>query len=99
MVSILSELVRLKRFLVIKDADVALEAPKTRDLLSRLAQFGVTEALVVVKDWDTNLYLAARNLSKVEICEIGKIDPVSLVKYKNVIMTEEAVRQIEEVLG
>lgn len=99
MTSILSELVRLNRLHVIKDADVALEAPKTKALIQRLSEFGVTEALVVVNNWDTNLYLAARNLAKVEVCEISKLDPVSLVKYPNVIMTEDAVRKIEEVLG
>lgn len=99
MTSILSELVRLNRFMVIKDADVALEVPKTKALLQRLSEYGVSEALVVVNNWDTNLYLAARNLNKVEVCEISKIDPVSLVKYQTVIMTEDAVRKIEEVLG
>jgi large subunit ribosomal protein L4 len=99
MSSILSELVRLKRFLVVKGNEITIEAPKTKDLLNRLASYGVTEALVVVKDWDTNLYLAARNLSKVEVCEVNKLDPVSLVKYQNVIFTEDAVRQLEEVLG
>ncbi len=99
MSSILSELVRLKRLVVIKDADVALDAPKTKKLLERLAEFSVNEALLVVNSWDTNLYLAARNLSKVEVCEVSKIDPVSLVKYQNVIMTEDAIRKIEEVLG
>lgn len=99
MTSILSELVRLKRLQVIKDADMALEVPKTKALLERLSAFGVQEALLVVNNWDTNLYLAARNLPKVEVCEISKIDPVSLVKYQNVIMTEDAVRKIEEVLG
>ena len=99
MSSILSELVRLNRLLIVKQTEIALEAPKTKDLLSRLASYGVTEALVIVKDWDTNLFLAARNLAKVEVCEVSKMDPVSLVKYKNVIMTEDAVRQIEEVLG
>lgn len=99
MASILSELVRLKRFMVVKDADVALDVPKTKALLQRLSDYGVTEALVVVNNWDTNLYLAARNLAKVEICEVSKLDPVSLVKYQNVIMTEDAVRKIEEVLG
>jgi len=99
MSSILSELVRLKRLVIVKDAEISLELPKTKELISRLGGYGVTEALLVVKNWDANLYLASRNLSKVEVCEVNKLDPVSLVKYQNVIMTEEAVRQIEEVLG
>lgn len=99
MCSILSELVRLKRLVVVKDAAISIEVPKTKELIKRLADYGVKEALLVVKDWDANLYLAARNLVNVEVCEISKLDPVSLVKYQNVIMTEDAVRQIEEVLG
>jgi large subunit ribosomal protein L4 len=97
--AILSELVRLQRLIVIKDADMALAEPKTKKLLEQLATFGIQDALVVVKDWNTNLYLSARNLSKVEVCEVSKLDPVSLIKHQNVIITENAIRQIEEVLG
>ncbi len=99
MSSILSELVRLNRLMVVKAAEMELATPKTKDLLARLEKFGVKETLLVVKEWDTNLYLAARNLNKVDVCEVSRLDPVSLVKFQNVIMTEEAVRHIEEVLG
>lgn len=99
MSSILSELVRLNRLVIVKDAEIALATPKTKDLIQRLSTYGITDALVVIKDWDTNLYLASRNLAKVDVCEVNKLDPVSLVKFKTVIITEAAVRQLEEVLG
>lgn len=99
MCAILSELVRLNRLLVVKDAELALEQPKTKKLLDKLAGFEVQNSLLVVKEWDTNLYLAARNLASVEVSEVSKVDPVSLIKYQNVIITESAVREIEEVLG
>ncbi len=99
MCAILSELVRLNRLLVVKDAELALEQPKTKKLLEKLAGFDVKNSLLVVKEWDTNLYLAARNLASVEVSEVSKVDPVSLIKYQNVIITESAVREIEEVLG
>lgn len=99
MSSILSELVRLNRLVIVNETEIALESPKTKDLLKRLEQYGIDQALVVINEWDANLYLASRNLSKVEVCEVKKLDPVSLVKYQNVIMTESALRQIEEVLG
>ncbi len=99
MSSILSELVRLNRLMIVKEAELVAKTPKTKDLLKKLESFGVNEALLIVKDWNANLYLASRNLSKVEVCEVKKIDPVSLVKYKTVVITEDAVRQIEEVLG
>jgi large subunit ribosomal protein L4 len=99
MSSILSELVRLNRLIIVKDAQMVLETPKTKAMLQRLTEYGVTEALIVTKEWDANLYLASRNLSKVAVCEASRLEPVSLVKYSTVIMTESAVRQIEEVLG
>lgn len=99
MASILSELVRLKRFVVVKQSEISLPSPKTKDLLARLSSYGVAEALVVIKDWDTNLFLASRNLPKIEVRELKNLDPVSLVRYKNVVMTDDAVKQLEEVLG
>ena len=97
--SILSELVRQQRLLIIREEDIKLEVPKTRELLNRIKNFGLKEALIIVGDWDVNLYLASRNLPKVEVREARKIDPVSLIKFDKVIITESAIRKIEEVLG
>ena len=99
MCSILSELARTNRLMVINNDDIALTEPKTRELLKKLASFSVKEALVVIDKWDDNLYLASRNLAKVAVKEAAKIDPVSLIKFDKVILTQDAVRKIEEVLG
>jgi len=97
MCSILSELVRLGRLFVVKD--FALEAPKTRDLVQKLKDMKIDEALIIVKDWDANLFLSARNLVKVDVYDADKVTPVNLIKSKNIIITEEALRELEEALA
>ncbi len=95
MQAILSELVRQDRLMVVEGLNVT--RPKTRDLLDKLKEFGLTEALIVTSEWDANLYLSARNIPKVEVRQVPNVDPVSLIKFEKVIMTVDAVRQFEEV--
>lgn len=97
--SILAELVRTDRLMVVNEADITPNMPKTKELLQKLAGFQLKEALIVIDKWDDNLYLASRNLAGVDVREATKIDPVSLIKFNKVIMTQDAVRKIEEVLG
>jgi len=99
--SILSELVRQDRLMVIKHDDIKLDMPKTKDFLKKLDAYGDREqgALLILSDWDVNIYLAARNVPKVEVRDVRSINPVSLIKHKRVMITEDAIRKIEEVLG
>lgn len=96
MQSILSELVRQNRLIVVEN--LALEQPKTKELLKRLNGLGVQEALIITSQWDANLYLSARNVRSVDIRQAPHIDPVSLIKYEKVLMTVDALRKLEEVL-
>ncbi len=96
MQAILSELVRQDRLIVVED--LALSRPKTRDLLDKLKEFGLHEALIVTSEWDPNLYLSARNIPKVDVRQAPNVDPISLIKYEKVMMTVDAVRKFEEVL-
>lgn len=95
--SILSELVRQDRLLVVESLN--LQSCKTRDLQSRLNKIGAHEALIVSDQMDKNLYLAARNLCKVEVCDFVGVDPVSLINFDKVIMTAAIVKKFEEILG
>lgn len=101
MQSILSELVRQDRLKVIKHDDIKLNQPKTKDLLKKLDTFGDREqgVLLVLGDWDVDIYLAARNVPRVEVRDVRSINPVVLIKHKCVMITEDAIRKIEEVLG
>lgn len=94
--SILSELVRQDRLLVVES--FALEAPKTKALLKALSAYALTDVLIVTAEPEENLYLAARNLHRVEVCEPLGINPVSLIKFEKVLVTVPALKKIEEML-
>jgi large subunit ribosomal protein L4 len=94
--SILSELARQERLIVVEKFD--LDAPKTKGLVSKLAEFGLNEALIVTEDVSENLYLSSRNLHKVEVCDSAAVDPVSLINFDKVVVTVAALKKLEEIL-
>lgn len=97
MQSIMSELARQDRLLVVENMD--LEAPKTKLLVQQLGEFGLDNVLIVSAEVDENLYLAARNLHKVDVRDVDGIDPLSLIGHDKVMVTVDAVKKIEEMLG
>jgi len=97
MQNILSELLRQDRLIVIDE--LGLDAPKTKQLVEKLKALGLTTGLIIVDELDDNLYLASRNLRYVDVCEAKKIDPVSLVNSNKVLVTANAIKQIEGMLG
>jgi len=97
MQSIMSELARQDRLMVVESLD--LEAPKTKLLVQQLGAFGVDNVLIVSAEVNENLYLAARNLHKVEVRDVEGIDPLSLIGHEKVIVTVDAVKKLEEMLG
>lgn len=94
--SILSELLRSERLIGVET--MTLAAPKTKDLIARLAGLNVKHVLIVTNDHDTNLLLAARNLPHVDVCTAADIDPVGLIAYDKIVMTVDAIKHIEEKL-
>ncbi|MDA3977733.1 MULTISPECIES: 50S ribosomal protein L4 [Gallibacterium] len=95
--SILSELVRQDRLVVVEKFEV--EAPKTKVLVQKLKQMALDDVLIITANVDENLYLAARNLYKVDVRDVQGIDPVSLIAFEKVVMTVDAVKQVEEMLA
>lgn len=96
--TILSQLVREDRLLVVED--FALESPKTKLFAQKLAALGLTgRTLIITGELDENLYLSSRNLPNVLVLEPSQADPVSLVRFHNVIVTRDALKQIEEMLA
>ena len=92
MSSILSELVRQERLVVIDS--LKLETAKTKALASQLKILGLDDVLIVVGDLDDNLALAARNMYRVDVCTVAEINPVALVGSEKVLMTADAVKQV-----
>jgi large subunit ribosomal protein L4 len=97
MQTIMSELARQDRLVVVESLD--LDAPKTKLLVKRLGEYGLDNVLIVSAEVNENLYLAARNLHKVDVSDVDGIDPVSLIGHDKVMVTVDAVKKFEEMLG
>ncbi|AZG34486.1 MULTISPECIES: 50S ribosomal protein L4 [Shewanella] len=95
--SIFSELVRQDRLVVVESFGV--EAPKTQELKAKLKAMNLEDVLIVTAEVDENLFLAARNLYKVDVRDVAGLDPVSLIAFNTVLVTADAVKQIEEMLA
>ena len=95
--TIWSELVRQDRLVVVEE--LALEAPKTKLFKAKMTELNVENALVVSKEVDDNLFLAARNIPNVDVRDAASIDPVSLIAYDKVLVTVGALKQVEEALA
>ncbi|NJD06308.1 MAG: 50S ribosomal protein L4 [Methylococcaceae bacterium] len=94
--AILSELLRQDR-LVVSD-DVLVSAPKTKELVQRLAHFPEGSKLIVADAIDNNLFLAARNLPGVHVCTSQNLSPAALVGCEHVVVTKAAFQRLEEAL-
>jgi large subunit ribosomal protein L4 len=96
--SILSQLVREGRLAVI--AELVVESPKTKLFAQKIKALGLSGTVLVVTDQlDDNVFLSSRNLPDVLVLETREVDPVSLVRFNNVLLTKGAVAQFEEMLG
>jgi len=95
--SILSELARQQRLVVVES--LAVDQPKTKLLAQRLADFALNDVLIISDEIDRNLYLAARNIPRVDVRDVAAVDPVSLIAFEKVVVTVPALRKFEEMLG
>jgi large subunit ribosomal protein L4 len=96
--SILSQLVREGRLAVVEA--LAIDAPKTKLFAGKIKALGLTGSVLVVTDkLDDNVYMSSRNLRDVLVLEAHEVDPVSLVRFENIVLTKGAVTQLEEILG
>lgn len=97
----------LKSALAVKAADMIIldelkvATPKTKDMLNILTALKANDVktLLVVKELDENIILASRNLDNVTLLEAEEINVLDLVANEKVVITEEAIKAIEEVLA
>ena len=95
--SILSELIRQDRFLVVEQFTV--DTCKTSNLINQLSNLNIgKKALIISDNVDENLYLASRNLVGIDLRDVAAVDPVALVGAEKVLITESALKQFEELL-
>lgn len=94
MAAILSQLVRDERLFVVDELSAA--TPKTKAFAEQVKNMGLEQVLFVTKQLDENVYLSSRNLPNVLVLEAQQIDPYGLLRYKKVVITKDAVAQLEE---
>jgi large subunit ribosomal protein L4 len=95
--SILSELLRQGRLVTVSEFN--MEQPKTKALVEKLKKLDTADVLIVTDTLDNNLALAARNLPDVDVRTVSQADPVTLVRHEKVIVTQGAVKKLEEMLA
>ena len=97
MATILSQLVREERLVVLDELNVT--SPKTKEFFRTVQSMGLDQALFVTRGVSENLYLSSRNLSDVLVVEAAQTDPYSLLRFKKTVVTRDAVKQLEEQWG
>lgn len=95
--AILSQLAREDRLAVVENFSV--DAPKTKLLAGKIKNMGLDSVLVITDSVDENLILASRNLINVLVVEPRNADPVSLVHFDKVLITRNALAQVQEILA
>jgi large subunit ribosomal protein L4 len=94
--SIISELCRTGNLVVV--SDFQCESHKTKDFVNKMNQLDIKNALIIMNEVGESEYLGSRNLIDYDICDVTTIDPVSLLRFEKVVVTEAAIKKIEEQL-
>ena len=94
---IFSELIRQDRLKVVDSIEVS--SPKTKGMIEKLKDLGVTKALLIGEEVSKNLFLASRNVPHLALVDVAGIDPVSLITAKHVVITSGAVKKVQEWLS
>jgi large subunit ribosomal protein L4 len=97
MQSMVSELIRQDRLVAVESLE--LKEPRTKLLIAKLKEFGLTRALILVEAFEEKLFLAARNVPYVDVMAVASLDPVSLVRHDKVLATVGARKLLEQRLG
>lgn len=95
--SVLSELVRQDRLVVVDAIDMA--KPRTGELVKYLKGLNLDQVLILVEQAQDNLRLSARNLPSVEVLDVKELNPLSLVRFDKVLATSGALKAVAERLS
>ena len=77
---------------------LTMSAPKTKELVSMLNSLNADGKVLIVTD-DNNVQLSARNLAKVKAVPVNGLNVEDAVNYGKLILSQDAVKKIEEVLA
>jgi large subunit ribosomal protein L4 len=97
MQSMVSELIRQDRLVAVESLE--MKEPRTKLLVGKLKELGLTRALILVEAFEEKLFLAARNVPYVDVMPVASLDPLSLVSHDKVLATVGALKLLEQRLG
>ncbi len=93
--SALTSRVNAEKFVVLDS--ISFDEIKTKKMKAVLDNFKLEKALVILDKKDENVTLSARNLPKVRTVLTNSINVYDILKYDTLVLTKDAVAQIEEV--
>ena len=95
--SIFSSLAKENRFFL--SEQINIENPKTKDFVDFLKKNELKEGLFIVDEISNNLSLASRNLPNVNVTNLNTLNPINLLKFNSVVISENCLNLIEEKLS
>jgi len=75
--------------------DFKLQAIKTRELVTVLNSLDLADLLIVSDDEDTNLLLSSRNIPDVKVIKTEGLNVYDILKFKNLLLVESTIKNIE----
>ena len=94
MKSILSSLAKANKIFISQGLEV--ESPKTKEMAGLLKKIGFDKGLLIFKELNENLILSSRNIPNIEVTEINSLNPVSLLKHKAILISDDCFKELEE---
>ena len=95
--SILSSLAKENKIFL--SEQINIENPKTKDFLDYLHKNELNEGLFIVEEISKNLNLASRNLPNVNVTSPTSLNPINLLKFNPIVISENCLGLIEEKLS
>ena len=95
--SILSSLAKENKIFL--SEQINIENPRTKDFLDYLHKNELNEGLFIVDEISKNLNLASRNLPNVNVTSPTSLNPINLLKFKPIVISENCLELIEEKLS
>ena len=77
--------------------ELTLPEIKTKEMAKVLTNIKAENALIVMTGVNTNVMLSARNIPTVKTAAVNTINVYDILKYNTLVVTKDAVSQIEEV--
>ena len=95
MKSIFSSLAKSNKVFISQGIEVG--SSKTKEMVSLLKKINFDKGLLIFKELNENLILASRNIPNIEVTEIKSLNPISLLKHKAILISDDCFRELEEI--